>query len=279
MNSNIERNASMNIYPYVYKCTHKTTSEFYFGFRKANKVPAEFDLGIVYKTSSKIVKPNFDNYNYEILAVFYESQDANDFEQNLIKEHWGHPLLLNKSFGGNPPTNKNLVVVKDSTGVMFRVSVNDPRYISGELVSFQTGKCISESHKKNISNSQKNWITVKDNKTGIGFRIHKDDPTLSNYVGINYGSKRSTETKKLQSKSAKLACVTKHITYVSRLIDKKVMRLMEFNRWVNDKKTNVPAKLLCSRLSDRKVMTVNHLNRTRQSYLQLAHLQKKMAKT
>ena len=268
----------MNIYPYVYKCTHKSTSEFYFGFRKANKVPAELDLGLVYKTSSKIVKPNFDSYNYEILAVFYESQDANDFEQDLIKEYWGHPLLLNKSFGGNPPTNKNLVIVKDSAGSVFRVSVNDPRYISGELKFHQSGRPISETHKKNISDSQKNWVTVKDSETGVGFRIHKDDPTLSNYIGINCGSKRSKETKKLQSKSAKLAAITKHITYVSRLIDKKVMRLMEFNRWVNNKKTNAPAKLLCSRLSDRKVMTVNHLNRTRQSYLKLAHLQKKTAK-
>lgn len=268
----------MNIYPYVYKCTHKTTSEFYFGFRKANKVPAEFDLGLIYKTSSKIVKPNFVNYNYEILAVFYDSQDANDFEQDLIKEYWGNPLLLNKSYGGNPPTNKGVVTVRDTEGNRFRVSINDPRYISGELVSFQTGIPISESHKKNISESQKNYITVKDSETGIGTRLHKNDPSLSNYVGINCGRKRSKETKKLQSKSAKLAYKTKHITYVSRLVDRKVMRLMEFNRWINGKKTNTPPKLLCSRLSDRKVIVVNHLNRTRASYLQLAHLQKKMAK-
>lgn len=49
----------MNIYPYVYKCVHKTTGQFYFGYRCANKLPAEIDLP-KYKTSFKIA-PNCDD--------------------------------------------------------------------------------------------------------------------------------------------------------------------------------------------------------------------------
>lgn len=264
----------MNVYPYVYKCTHKSTSEFYFGFRKANKLSAELDLGLIYKTSSKLVKSNFTNYDYEVLAIFYNSQDAHDFEQKLITESWGDPLLLNKSYGGNPPTNKNLVVVKDKSGNIFRVTTNDPRYAAGELIFHQTSRSISDKHKKNISLSQKNWVTVKDAETGVGARVHKNDPMMHTYIGINCGSKRTKETKKRQSDSAKMACLSRPVTLVSRLSDRKVMRLSEFNRYLNDKKTKSSPKILCSRLSDRKVMSVNHLHRTKESYLQLNHLAK-----
>ena len=42
--------------PYVYKITHKETNQFYIGFRCANKVQANLDLGFKYFTSSKAVK-------------------------------------------------------------------------------------------------------------------------------------------------------------------------------------------------------------------------------
>ena len=41
----------MKALPYVYKLVHKETGEFYIGFRCANKVPANEDLGIKYFTS------------------------------------------------------------------------------------------------------------------------------------------------------------------------------------------------------------------------------------
>jgi hypothetical protein len=253
----------MIIYPYVYKCTHKFTSEFYFGYRKANKVPAELDLGIVYRTSSKIVKSNFDNYHYEIIAIFYSSADAHMFEQSLIKESWDNPLLLNKAVNGYAPTNKNLVVVKDRHNVRFRVSVNDPRYILGELVYYQKGVPISEDHKRNISNSQKGHVTIRNCITGECKRVHHNNNLLNSaeWVAVNLGSKRTKSTKQLQSESAKIACLTRHMTYVSRLEDKKTMSLGAFNQWINGTVSVMPPKLLCCRIADRKIITVNYLNR------------------
>lgn len=95
----------MNIYPslksapYVYICIHKETNEFYIGYRYKNvatNTTSDKDFP-EYKTSSKQVKPHFEMFNWFIIAEFFNDEDAYDFEQQLIYEHWDHPLLLNKS--------------------------------------------------------------------------------------------------------------------------------------------------------------------------------------
>lgn len=83
--------------PYVYKLIHKESKEFYFGVRWGNKYPAELDLGKRYKTSSKIVKPRFDEFYIDSITEFTDNEAAIDHEQRLIESHWGDPLLLNKA--------------------------------------------------------------------------------------------------------------------------------------------------------------------------------------
>ena len=83
--------------PYVYMCIHKETTHFYIGYRENNKIPSTADLP-QYKTSSKIVKPDFENYQFLIIAEFLDKESAYDFEQQLIFENWSHPLLLNKQY-------------------------------------------------------------------------------------------------------------------------------------------------------------------------------------
>lgn len=90
---------SMSIYnpvlPYVYLIKHPDGS-FYFGYRKANQVPAEQDFGSIYKTSSKYLSHPFEEYSRTILAEFFNADDAYDFEQLCIFENWSDPLLINK---------------------------------------------------------------------------------------------------------------------------------------------------------------------------------------
>jgi NOL1/NOP2/fmu family ribosome biogenesis protein len=96
----------MNIYtssksaPYVYMCVHKITGHFYIGYREANiknNITSDIDLPL-YRTSSKIVNPSFEQYDWKILAEFFDAQDAFVFEQNLIKENWNNALLLNRQY-------------------------------------------------------------------------------------------------------------------------------------------------------------------------------------
>jgi hypothetical protein len=88
----------MNIYPYVYIVTHKTTGEFYIGARWANKQTPDQDFLQTYKTSSKYVTPRINEFTGQILAVFFTKDSAYDYEQELINEHINtNPLCLNRS--------------------------------------------------------------------------------------------------------------------------------------------------------------------------------------
>ena len=85
--------------PYVYIGIHKITGEIYVGYREKNvqlKRTSDVDL-FLYRTSSKTVRPAFDEYDWYIIAEFFTGSDAYDFEQALIYEYWGNPLLLNKN--------------------------------------------------------------------------------------------------------------------------------------------------------------------------------------
>ncbi len=88
----------MKVLPYVYKLTHKITNQYYFGYREANALPANEDLGKVYFSSGQITQEMFGEFATEILAEFSNGDEAYDFEQRLIKKHRKDPLLLNKRY-------------------------------------------------------------------------------------------------------------------------------------------------------------------------------------
>jgi len=79
-------------------CVHKKTGHFYIGYREKNvylNLNSDIDLPM-YKTSSKYVNPFFTDYEWKILAEFYDGEAAYEFEQFLINKHWDNPLLINK---------------------------------------------------------------------------------------------------------------------------------------------------------------------------------------
>jgi len=94
----------MNIYssksmPYVYMCIHKETKKFYIGYRCANtnhNRPSHLDFP-KYKSSCQEIKHNFEEYDWVIIAEFFDSDSAYDYEQLLISENWHDPLLMNES--------------------------------------------------------------------------------------------------------------------------------------------------------------------------------------
>lgn len=86
------------ILPYVYRLTKPSTGEFYIGSRCKNKCPPEEDLGKIYFTSSKYVRPIFSEFEIEILAVFFEPKWAYIYEQQLIFENWDNKLKLNRKY-------------------------------------------------------------------------------------------------------------------------------------------------------------------------------------
>jgi hypothetical protein len=87
----------MKAHPYVYKCVHRETNQFYIGYRCANRFPANEDIGIIYKTSSKKIKAEPEKFIFTVIAEFFSPEDAYQFEQECIHESLGDPLLLNRS--------------------------------------------------------------------------------------------------------------------------------------------------------------------------------------
>jgi len=94
----------MNIYstkvmPYVYMCIHKKTGKFYIGYRCANvsyNRPSHLDFP-KYKSSCKEIKQNFSEYDWIIIAEFFDSDSAYDCEQLSIYENWNNTLLMNEN--------------------------------------------------------------------------------------------------------------------------------------------------------------------------------------
>lgn len=85
--------------PYVYVGIHKETKHFYFGYRKQNtnkNIPSSEDLGKTYFTSSKNVKDKFFEFDWFILAEFFDWQSAYELEQQLICDNLKNELCLNK---------------------------------------------------------------------------------------------------------------------------------------------------------------------------------------
>lgn len=87
---------SEKVMPYVYMGTHRVTGEFYIGSRytKTLKHPSHVDIH-KYRTSSKRVKPVFDEFDWVIVAEFFDPKSAYECEQQLIYENWDSPLILN----------------------------------------------------------------------------------------------------------------------------------------------------------------------------------------
>ncbi len=86
--------SSTKVRPYVYYCVHNITGHYYFGYRENNikvNLPSNLDFPL-YRTSSIVVKHDFENYSWHIVAEFEFGKDAYDFEQQLIYENWENPL-------------------------------------------------------------------------------------------------------------------------------------------------------------------------------------------
>lgn len=95
--------ASEKIKPnaYVYMAFNMESDEFYFGFRCANKISPENDIGVKYFSSAKYVSDIKEKFDWIVLDEFQDADSAYFREQQYIHKHWGNPKLLNRAFNVN----------------------------------------------------------------------------------------------------------------------------------------------------------------------------------
>jgi uncharacterized cupin superfamily protein len=133
-------------------------------------------------------------------------REAEVVNEEMLK----NPLCMNLCKGGKGFDTTGLVTIKDKDDNTFSVSINDPRYLSGELTPIIKGKVIVQDKNGNkfqVSNKDlrylsgelvgvnKGMITIK-NKNGKCFNVSVNDPRYlsGELVSIWKGRKHSNKT-------------------------------------------------------------------------------------
>lgn len=105
---------------YVYKITVKETNQFYFGYRKANKLPPSEDFLKKYFSSSTYIQELISTKGLDAIygKIIFESMDYQEsywHEQKLIEKNFDNPLLLNQQYQKSDKGFKMFCTTREST--------------------------------------------------------------------------------------------------------------------------------------------------------------------
>lgn len=190
----------------IYKTTDLETGNYYIGVDSKNDskyLGSGTNIKNIIK-SRKILGLNFPyNLRKDILYYFDSAEDAFKKEKEIVTEEFiKNPNVLNLQIGGAGLDLVNRVTVKDACGNTMQVSINDERYLSGELIHITKGQVsvkdtygnnlqVSIDDERYLSGELKsvlsiNNITIKDSDGNV-YRISKDDERYnhSDYSGIS----------------------------------------------------------------------------------------------
>jgi hypothetical protein len=145
---------STRVLPYVYLCREKNSPYFYIGYRYANYVPSSEDLGTHYFTSNKYVKENFSNFEYTIVAEFFDKDSAYKFESQLIKE-LNSEFLLNAQKVGKVTGSK----YKTKTEINADKKICALPGCNKVFVNWRS-KCCCSSHSKKYAGQRRHVNTL-----------------------------------------------------------------------------------------------------------------------
>ena len=189
--SQVVNSQNKPFYCYVYKITNLKEGLFYYGSHKTIK------LNDGYASSSVNVRKDInrlgpENFKKEVVKFFNTSEEMFRYEEKMIRKVLGHPNCYNR--GVTPECKiKNCVLVKDSEenfyyvkvddprigktlfysgigkvsvmdkdGNTFQTSIDDPRYLSGELVAPNKGQVTVKTKDGWINISQEEYRKNKD---------------------------------------------------------------------------------------------------------------------
>ncbi len=192
----------------IYQITNLIDNRIYVGCH------ITYNVNDKYMGSSKSLKKDIkeqgrQNFKKEILHVFDNKKDMMNKEAEIVNREFCHRLdTYNLMVGGiNEYTTEGMVSVKDSEGNTSKVYLDDPRYISGELVGVTKGT----SHpNRSLANKGKlvakdefgemHKISLDDSRYLSGELIHvtKGLPGTKSFEGKNH----SEETKQKMSEKA-----------------------------------------------------------------------------
>lgn len=176
------------MYYTVYQITNKISGRSYIGMHQTTNLDDDYmGSGTILRRHYK--KYGTDNFEKEILHIFDTKEEMANKEAELVNEDWvNDPNTYNLKMGGEGgwDHSRGRVTVRDTDGNCFNVNIDDPRYVSGELV-----------------HPTKGTTTVID-ENGNRFRVGVDDEKFlkGEYVGQTKGYKHTQEAKNKISAAA-----------------------------------------------------------------------------
>ena len=178
------------MYYTIYKTTNLINNKIYIGQHITDNLDDGY-LGSGTNLHKAIKKYGKENFKKEILHIFDNFDDMDNKEKELVtKEFVLREDTYNLIQGGLQFNTTGQTIVKDKDGNNQLVYLNDPRYLSGELVGVTKGKVVVKDKDGNtlyVSTDDPRYLSgelisiltgkalVKD-KDGNMFSVSIDDP-------------------------------------------------------------------------------------------------------
>jgi len=172
-------------YHYFYKITNNLNNHFYYGVHSTDNLEDGY-MGSGTRLHYAYKKYGIENFTKEILKFFDTREKANEYEAEIVNEELIKDENCYNVVKGGAFDISGMVTVRNKDGKCYLVSLDDPRYLSGELVSFwvnrkhkpetiekvkQTYKNIK--HQQGEKNSQYGTCWIYNDKESI--KIKKED--------------------------------------------------------------------------------------------------------
>lgn len=160
-------------YHYFYKITNNINNHYYYGIHSTDDLDDGY-MGSGTRLRYAYEKYGIENFTKEILKFFETREELARYESEVVTEVLVKDTnCYNIALGGDSgATTIGTATVKDQNGNIMQVSVDDPRYLSGELVGHTKGK-----------------VNVKD-EFGNNMQVPIDDPRYlsGELVGCSKGN-------------------------------------------------------------------------------------------
>lgn len=126
----------------IYQINNKINNMIYIGAHITKNINDSY-MGSGTNIKKAIKEFGMENFEKIILYQFDNLEDMIDMENKIVnKEFISRNDVYNLCIGGGFFT-KDLATVKDKDGNIFDVHINDPRYLSGELVGATKGNVVA----------------------------------------------------------------------------------------------------------------------------------------
>lgn len=207
-------------YHYFYKIENAINGKVYYGIHSTDDLDDGY-MGSGSRLKEAIKIYGKENFVKTVLKHFPTRDLASTYESEIVTEQLVHDKnCYNLKCGGDYGLTEGTILVRDKNDVFMRVTTDDERYISGELVDFmkdrisvydkEKGEYVIINNEEYKANKERyvthsnGMVTVKD-KSGNTMSISVNDERYlsGELVPIWTGRKHSLETRKKQSEAHK----------------------------------------------------------------------------